>query len=131
MYSSVPKLKAFSFVRASRARHRPSKDRDFFRVHPGLKCAAREGLDRSLKGTSGSPNTPPCAGGVKVPISPFGPYQGLCGPPKPGGTRGHRLSRAQGTRGGGSCAKGGAASALEFRWGTFRDKNVDFTLKTA
>ena len=64
MYSSVPKLKETSFVRASRARHRPSEDRDFFSVHPGLKCAAREGLDRSLKGISASPNTPLCAGPV-------------------------------------------------------------------
>ena len=46
-------------------------------------------------------------------------------------TRAHRLSRAQGTRGDGPCTGGGAASVLEYQSGTFRDQNIDFTLKTA
>ena len=52
-------------MRAPKARHRPSEDRDFVSVHPGEKCAAREGHWRSLKGIAGSPDTPLWTGGGK------------------------------------------------------------------
>ena len=83
--SSVPKLKERELVSGLRAPPRPPPARDFLSVHLRTKYAAREGHRRSLKGTSESPNTPLCAGGPKVPISPFGPYQGLFGSPKPRG----------------------------------------------
>ena len=79
-------------------------------VHPRVKCAAREGHWRGLKGTSGSSNTHPCAGGAKVPISPFRPYQRLPAPPKPQGRVPSALAVPRGLVG-----KGPAQRAALFR----------------
>ena len=94
-----------------------------FWVHPGTKFAAQEGHRRSLKRYLSIPADTAAQGRESADFT-LQAVLWTVQAPQAAGTRAHRLSRAQGTLGGGPCARVGAGPALEYRWVTFRAKMV-------